>query len=374
MRKDEFLAMLAHELRNPLAPIRAAAQLLEMVHGDGKQVQRMGAVIARQADHMTSLINDLLDVSRVTSGLVTLDKSPQDVYSIVGEAVEQVMPMMQERFHRFSIDNSGPPLVVMGDRKRLVQVVTNLLQNAAKYTPAKGHIRVEVAMAHGDVAIAVRDDGVGMNAELLPHVFELFSQEKRSSDRSQGGLGLGLALVQRLVALHGGRVVAESEGAGCGAAFTVFLPALVAPAGVALAAQPGVGATVMAPLRLMVVDDNADAANILGMWLETFGHHVRVEYSAGAVLKDAANSHYDVYVLDIGLPGVDGNELARLLRLFPQNANATLIANTGYGGAYDKAEAMAAGFDHYFVKPLDLGLLERVLAAITHRAAPRLAA
>ncbi|MEJ7805577.1 MAG: ATP-binding protein [Telluria sp.] len=374
VRKDEFLAMLAHELRNPLAPIRAAAQLLEMVHGDARQVQRTGAVIARQADHMTSLINDLLDVSRVTTGRVMLDKSAQDIGSIIGESVEQVMPMLQERCHRLSIDNPGLPVMVMGDRKRLVQVLTNLLQNAAKYTPAKGHIRVEVNVASGDVAVTIRDDGVGMNAELLPHVFELFSQEKRASDRSLGGLGLGLALVQRLVALHGGRVTAHSDGAGCGAAFTVFLPAHAALAGAMLPAAAGAGAPDMVPLRVMVVDDNADAANILGMWLESFGHHVRVEYSASAVLEHAAHSHYDVYVLDIGLPGVDGNELARLLRLFPQNANATLIANTGYGGAYDRAEAMAAGFDHYFVKPLNLVNLERVLAGITQRATPRLAA
>ena len=373
VRKDEFLAMLAHELRNPLAPIRAAAQLLDMVHGDGKQVQRMGAVIARQADHMTSLINDLLDVSRVTSGLVTLERSAQDIWSIVGEAVEQVMPMMQERSHRLSIDNPGVPAMVMGDRKRLVQILTNLLQNAAKYTPAKGHIQVEVRQAGGEVAMTVRDDGVGMNADLLPHVFELFSQEKRSSDRSQGGLGLGLALVQRLVTLHGGAVRAQSDGAGRGSAFTVLLPAMDAPAGTPAPERPGQAATI-APLRMLIVDDNADAANILGMWLETFGHQVRVEYSAKAVLERAASTAYDVYILDIGLPGVDGNELARRLRRFAHNANATLIANTGYGGEYDRAEAMAAGFDHYFVKPLNLPLLEKVLAAITHRAAPLLQA
>ena len=373
VRKDEFLAMLAHELRNPLAPIRAAAQLLEMVHGDGKQVQRMGAVIARQADHMTCLINDLLDVSRVTSGLVTLDKSQQDVWSIISESAEQVMPMMQERFQRFSIDKSGVPVMVVGDRKRLVQVVTNLLQNAAKYTPAKGNIGIAVTLAGGNAEIAVRDDGIGMNAELLPHVFELFSQEKRASDRSQGGLGLGLALVQRLVALHGGSVRADSGGAGCGSVFTVCLPVLRTPAGEQVAAAPN-PVPAMAPLRLLIVDDNADAANILGMWLETFGHPVQVEYSATPVLEQAASRAYDVYVLDIGLPGVDGLELARRLRSFAHNAHATLIANTGYGGQYDRAEAMAAGFDHYFVKPLDLAKLEQVLAGITHRAAPLLAA
>ncbi len=374
LRKDEFLAMLAHELRNPLAPIRAAAQLLGMAHGDGAQVQRMGAVIARQADHMTSLINDLLDVSRVTSGLVTLDKSPQDIWSIVGEAIEQVMPIMQERVHQLALDNGAPPLIVMGDRKRLVQILANLLHNAAKYTPANGHIKVALSILGAEVAISVRDDGVGMNADLLAHVFEPFSQEKRASDRSQGGLGLGLALVQRLVALHGGRVVAESEGAGCGAAFTVFLPALATQANVTIVAALGSGPAAVAPLRMMIVDDNADAANTLGMWLETFGHHVRVEYSAKAVLEDAASSHYDVYVLDIGLPGLDGNELARQLRQFPQNADATLIANTGYGGEYDKAEAMASGFDHYLVKPLSLATLESLLASLTHRAAPLLAA
>ncbi len=372
-RKDEFLAMLAHELRNPLAPIRSAAQLLDIVHGDGEQVKRMGAIIARQADHMASLINDLVDVSRVTSGLVTLDKRAHDIWSIVAEAVEQVMPMMQERFHRLAVDPPGPAAMVMGDRKRLVQVVTNLLDNAAKYTPAKGHIQVEVRHAGGRVTVVVRDNGVGMSAELLPHVFELFSQATRSSDRSQGGLGLGLALVQRLVRLHGGRVLAESAGPGLGAAFTVTLPALDGAGAMQAAAPASVGRG-KAPLRVMVVDDNADAANILGIWLETFGHHVRIEFSAMAVLEQAATSYYDVYLLDIGLPGMDGNELARCLRQFPHNADATIIANTGYGGAYDKAEATAAGFDHYFVKPVNLGQLERVLAGITHRAAPLLAA
>ena len=369
-RKDEFLAMLAHELRNPLAPIRAGAQLLGIVHNDARQVQRTGAIIARQVDHLTGLIDDMLDVSRVTSGLVTLDQHPEDIWSIVGEAVEQVMPLLQERFHRLSIDNPGTALMVMGDRKRLVQVLVNLLQNAAKYTPPKGHIRLEVARAAGEVAVKVSDDGIGMDAQLLPHVFELFSQQKQALDRADGGLGLGLALVARLVALHGGRVLAESTGPACGSAFSMFLPCLAADAGVLQAPAAALPAMEKAPLRLMVVDDNIDAANALGMWLESFGHHVQVAHSSGAVLEQLARSSYDVYILDIGLPGIDGNALARRLRQSANGAGAVLIANTGYGGAFNKAEALAAGFDHYFVKPVNLPMLKQVLERITQRALP----
>jgi signal transduction histidine kinase len=224
-RKDEFLAMLAHELRNPLAPIRAGAELLGMLHADTAQVRRTGAIIARQADHMKGLIDDMLDVARLTSGLVTLALAPLDVAAVVGEALEQIAPLLQERGHRFELEIGAAALPVMGERKRLVQVMANLLHNAPQYTPPGGNIRVNARREHAEVAITVSDDGVGMDAALLPHVFALFSQEKRALDRSQGGLGLGLALVQRLVALHGERVAVHSAGVGCGAAFTVFLPA-----------------------------------------------------------------------------------------------------------------------------------------------------
>ena len=363
-RKDEFLAMLAHELRNPLAPIRAASQLLKMVHQDGQQVQRIATVIARQADHMTSLINDLLDVSRVTSGMVTLDRQEQNVWSIVAESIEQVMPLMQERKHRLTFDDSDTSAVILGDRKRLVQVLTNLLQNAAKYTMADGKIHIRVAQLENEVSISISDNGVGMHRELLPHVFELFSQEKRTSDRSQGGLGLGLALVQRLVALHEGRVLAESAGPGQGSTMTVFLPAFARP-GAPVALQPAVSDAIDVRLRIMVVDDNVDAANVLGMWLEAYGHDVRVEYLPHAALEQAAIVHYDVFLLDIGLPLMDGNELARQLRQRPENAGATLIANTGYGGHYDRAASLQASFDHYLIKPLDLDVLSDLLGAVS---------
>jgi signal transduction histidine kinase/ActR/RegA family two-component response regulator len=372
-RKDEFLAMLAHELRNPLAPIRAGAQLLGIVHHDPAQVQRTGAIIARQVDHLTGLIDDMLDVARVTSGRVILENRPEEIGSVVGEAVEQVMSLMQERFHRLTIDNPGGALMVMGDRKRLVQVLVNLLQNAGKYTPHRGQIQIQVTPGIGEVAIRVSDNGMGMDADLVPHVFALFSQQKRALDRADGGLGLGLALVARLVALHGGRVVAESPGPACGATFTVFLPSLPAD-GALHVPTPALVVADKAPLRLLLVDDNIDAANILGMWLESFGHHVQVEYSSTAVLTQAARCNYDVYILDIGLPGMDGKALARRLRQFPKGAEAIMIAHTGYGSAFDKAEALAAGFDHYFVKPVDLTMLEHVLAGITQRAAPLLAA
>ncbi|MES2899892.1 MAG: ATP-binding protein [Pseudomonadota bacterium] len=226
-RKDEFLAMLAHELRNPLAPIRSGSQLLSLVHGDSAQVKRIGAVIARQAAHMTGLINDLLDVSRVSSGLVTLDRQPQNVAGVISDSIEQVMPLMQERRHHLTFSDSAATVIILGDRKRLVQAVTNLLQNSAKYTPDGGTIAIGVDRIADDIAISVVDNGVGMTSELLPRVFELFAQEKQTSERTQGGLGLGLTLVQRIVTLHGGRVTAESAGTGQGSRFTLFLP--VAP-------------------------------------------------------------------------------------------------------------------------------------------------
>jgi PAS domain S-box-containing protein len=362
--KDEFLAMLSHELRNPLAPIRSAAHLLGMAPDNVARVKQSSVIIERQVNHMTSLINDLLDVSRVNTGLVTLDKQVVDMHQVVVESLEQTQPLMTERQHTLRV--SAPPegeVLVLGDRKRLVQVLTNLLHNAAKYTPPGGKIALTVSRYAGMVEMHVSDNGIGVDADLMPHIFELFTQEKRSSDRAQGGLGLGLALVRSLVLLHGGHVTVASEGLGEGATFSVYLQRHLQQESLTTGdvhprREPG------ALLRILVVDDNQDAAHALAMLLELEGHTVAVEHDPLRALERAADFGPDVCVLDIGLPGMDGYELARRLRAAPATASATLIALTGYGNKYSRETSVSAGFDFYFVKPAKTTELTAVLATV----------
>jgi PAS domain S-box-containing protein len=363
-QKDQFLAMLAHELRNPLAPIMTAAQLLKLGRHDPKSVANASEIIARQAAHMTDLVNDLLDVSRVTRGLVTLDKEELDLNVIVSAAVEQVRPLVDARRHALTLQLSGQPAHVIGDRTRLVQVVSNILNNAAKYTAPGGRIVLAVTVDDDQVHVAVSDNGVGIAPEVLPYIFDLFTQAERTPDRSQGGLGIGLALVKSLIALHGGSVHARSAGMGLGSEFSVCLPRLVA-----LTTQDADGdgssdgsGTSTNPLRVMVVDDNADAAQMLAALLEVQGHAVSVEYDAAGALARARRERPDVMLLDIGLPDMDGYELARRLRAQPETAGATLVALTGYGQHQDRQDAERAGFDHYLVKPADLNQVNEVLA------------
>jgi signal transduction histidine kinase/ActR/RegA family two-component response regulator len=364
-QKDQFLAMLAHELRNPLAPIMTAAQLLRLGRLDPGSAANASEIIVRQAEHMTDLVNDLLDVSRVTRGLVTLEKEELDLNVIVSAAVEQVRPLIDARRHALTLQLSGPPAHVTGDRTRLVQVISNILNNAAKYTAPGGRIVLAVTVEDEHVTVAVRDNGVGIAPEVLPYIFDLFTQAERTPDRSQGGLGIGLALVKSLVALHGGTVLARSEGLGQGSEFSIRLPCVAR----APAEAPGAGAANDANvvpdngnLRVLVVDDNADAAQMLAALLEVQGHAVSVEYDARGALTRARDEHPDVLLLDIGLPDMDGYELARRLRAQPENAGATLVALTGYGQNQDRAEARQAGFDHYLVKPADLNEVNDVLA------------
>ncbi|MFS2022813.1 ATP-binding protein [Massilia sp. CT11-137] len=364
-QKDQFLAMLAHELRNPLAPIMTAAQLLKLGRLDARSVANASEIIVRQAEHMTDLVNDLLDVSRVTRGLVTLEMEALDLNVIVSAAVEQVRPLMDARRHALTLQLSGQPAHVTGDRTRLVQVISNILNNAAKYTAPGGRIVLAVTVDDEQVTVAVRDNGVGIAPEVLPYIFDLFTQAERTPDRSQGGLGIGLALVKSLVALHGGTVHARSDGLGQGSEFSICLPcAARAPAA---AANDGGGAAAGAApdngnLRVLVVDDNADAAQMLAALLEVQGHAVSVEYDARGALARARSEHPDVLLLDIGLPDMDGYELARRLRAQPESAGATLVALTGYGQNQDREEAQQAGFDHYLVKPADLNEVNEVLA------------
>ena len=365
-RKDEFLAMLAHELRNPLAPIGAAAQVLQWGELDDARVRQTSQVIGRQVEHMTHLIDDLLDVSRVTRGLITLDTAPHDIRQMVAEAVEQVTPLIQSRRQHLALHLPPDTTMVDGDQKRLVQVITNILNNAAKYTSEGGSIVLTTHVHAERVLVQITDDGIGMAPDLVAHAFDLFAQAERSSDRSAGGLGLGLALVKSLIELHAGTVQCSSPGIGKGSTFTVCLPRLSIPERQELGlhqenlVEPGPKA-----LRILLVDDNVDAASMLAMLLESCGHSVMVEYGGREGLARATAERPDVCLLDIGLPGLDGIELARCLRRLPQTAGAVLIAATGYGQESDRERTRSAGFDHHLVKPLDLKHLFSILEQLT---------
>jgi signal transduction histidine kinase/ActR/RegA family two-component response regulator len=361
-RKDEFLAMLAHELRNPLAPIRAASDLLRIPTLDRDKVRQTSEIIARQVNHMTGLIDDLLDLSRVSRGLVTLDRTLVDAGQVVHNAVEQVRPLIDARRHRLALQLPCEAAFIHGDQKRLVQIVANVLNNAAKYTPEGGDIVLAMQADEDKVSYSISDNGIGMAPHMIEHVFDMFAQAERSSDRSQGGLGIGLALVDNLVKLHGGQVAAFSEGIGEGSRFTITLPRVVEPADKAAPRQHGAAATTAQALHLLVVDDNEDAGQMLGLYLESAGYRVTVAHSARAALAAAAADPPDVFLLDIGLPDMDGNELARCVRRMPHSALAKLIAITGYGQEADRARTAAAGFDHHFVKPVDMAPLLDVLA------------
>lgn len=361
-RKDEFLAMLAHELRNPLAPIGAAAELLSFAHLEQQRVKQTSQVILRQVRHMTSLIDDLLDVSRVTRGLVILDKSDVDIKRVITSAIEQVTPLIEAKRHHLLTDLAPGVAHVVGDQKRLVQVMANLLHNSVKYTAAGGNIVLTMEVLDNHVLLHVKDNGSGIAPDLQPHVFDLFSQASRSADRSQGGLGVGLALVRSLVELHGGKVACYSEGPGKGSCFTVTLPRRVereTPYADS-ANQSGIE-TAQRKLRILIVDDNVDAAQMLALLLEALGHEVLVKHTSSEGLVAATNQAQDVCILDIGLPGLDGYQLAQRLRAQHETARCLLIAVTGYGQEQDRKSAFAAGFDHHLVKPVDISQLSGVL-------------
>jgi PAS domain S-box-containing protein len=363
-RKDEFLAMLAHELRNPIAPISAAAALLKAAPENCDRVLQIGQLISRQVGHMASLVDDLLDVSRVTRGLIKLEKQVCDLHELVSEAIEQARALIAARHHLLTLHTEPGPAPIHADRSRVVQIIVNLLNNAAKYTPDGGTIELRMAASDGQVELSVADNGIGIGPSLLPHVFELFTQAERSPDRSQGGLGLGLALVKSLVELHGGSVSASSDGPGKGSRFTVRLPllehaAIMQPEPVALTAVP----MDMGALEVMVVDDNADAADSLAMLLEGMGCAVTVRYDSHSALAELSKSVPQVCLLDIGLPEMDGYCLARHVREQRGGIDCLLVAVTGYGQPADRIKAQAAGFDEYFVKPVDADRLIALIGA-----------
>jgi len=361
-QQNEFLAMLAHELRNPLAPISAAAQLLKLPGIDAQRVQTSSDVIARQVKHMTELVDDLLDVSRVTRGLVTLNRRHTDLKQVVASAVEQARPSIAARRHALLLRLDGEPAFVDGDQTRLIQVIVNLLTNAAKYTPPGGEIVVALDVCGEQVRLCVSDNGSGIEPALLPHIFDLFTQGARTPDRAQGGLGLGLALVKSMVALHGGEVAADSDGPGRGSRFSILLPLQRPPLDQHAPQAATVAPARVAPLRVVIVDDNADAASSLAALLSSGGHEVVVMEDARSTLANMRERSAHAFILDIGLPDMDGYQLARGLRALPGNGDALFIALTGYGQAHDRELARAAGFDHHFVKPVDWQVLQEALA------------
>ena len=364
-RKDEFLAMLAHELRNPLAPIGAASDLLRFVHLDPARIQQTSEIIARQVKHMSSLIDDLLDASRVSRGLVKLQRSQVDARQLVTNAVEQVRPLIDARRHRLTLQTPPEAAMIHGDQKRLIQVITNLLNNAAKYSPEGGNILLTMDVELDRVTIRVADDGIGMAQGVISHVFEMFTQAERTSDRSQGGLGIGLALVKSLVELHDGTVAASSAGIGKGSQFTVSLPRVEAQEA---HDKPGKTVRATAPAksrRMLVVDDNVDAAHMLAMLLEATGHKTMVEHTAKSALERARRDLPEVCLLDIGLPDLDGNDLARQLRAQPETERCILIAITGYGQEQDRRRTAESGFDYHLVKPVNTEQLLDLLSGLT---------
>lgn len=365
-RKDEFLAMLAHELRNPLAPVSMAAHILRLPSVDPARLRHTSEIIDRQIAHMTSLLDDLLDVSRVTRGLIVLGEEVLEVSGIIADAIEQTTPLIEARHQQLILKLAHGPVLVSGDRTRLVQILTNLLNNAAKYTPEGGTIELQLEVDQNDITLTICDSGVGIDARLLPRVFDLFTQAERSPDRSQGGLGLGLALVKSLVALHCGSVSAQSSGPGQGSQFSVCLPRLAERSIQPKLAQSSdpMPASVH-KLRVLIVDDNADAAQTLGMILEAAGYQVEVAFNAKTAIQLAQGSAPQLLVLDIGLPDIDGNELARRLRLLPQTARSSFIALTGYGQPEDRARCLSAGFDYHLTKPADATKLLKLLQEIS---------
>ena len=351
-RKDEFLAMLSHELRNPLAPIRNAVQVLSILGTSDARFQEARDIIVRQVEHLTRLVDDLLDVSRLTRGKITLKKEPLLLSDVLDAAVETSRPLVEHHAHSLSVRISDPAMRLEGDHARLVQVIGNLLANAAKFTPKGGHISVVAERGSGDAVIRVRDTGVGLSMAAQGRVFELFAQEETTLARSQGGLGIGLTLVKRLVDMHGGRVTVHSEGPGRGSEFKVTLPALAA-------AEPAIDGVVergdaktTSRLRVLVVEDNADAAGGLKMLLELAGHDVEVASDGLQALRLVDDFEPHVALVDLGLPVLDGFQVARRIRQ-EHPTRPLLVALSGYGREEDKQQSKAAGFDHHLVKPVD---------------------
>ncbi|MDQ2704975.1 MAG: ATP-binding protein, partial [Pseudomonadota bacterium] len=363
--KDEFLAMLGHELRNPLSPILTALQLMKLRGDDGQERER--TVIERQVSHLTRLVDDLLDVSRIAQGKVELKEELVELWDVVSRAIETASPLLEQRAHTLHVEVPRRGLVVRADPTRLSQVISNLLTNAAKYTGPGGRISLLGALNDGDVELRVKDNGIGIPSEVLPRVFDLFTQGAQALDRAEGGLGLGLTIVRSLVQRHGGAVSAHSAGPGEGSEFVVSLPAAAIPVyegpGIeAMSDMEGTTGATPTPLRILVVDDNEDSAEMLALALSGMGFETRMSIDAPSALRVAEEFEPNIAILDLGLPVMDGFELAGRLRALPGLSRIRLIALTGYGQESDRQRTRAAGFDHHLVKPVDLFEVRKVVS------------
>lgn len=362
-RKDEFLAMLSHELRNPLSPILNAVHLMAL-DGDESPIRREAqGIIVRQVGQLARLVDDLLEVARITTGRVRLDPHRLDVRSVVENAVGSARPLIDRRRHDLSVSLPSQPVWLHADPTRLEQVVVNLLNNAAKYTDEGGQIWLDVRQDGDEMVLGVRDSGVGIAPEVLPHIFDLFTQADRSLDRSQGGLGIGLSLVRHLVEMHRGTVAVHSGGLGRGSEFTLRLPVLLSPVGHEPPAPTRPASGGAPGRRILVVDDNHDSADILARLLRTSGHEVRTAYT-GLTALDLGDFLPEVVLLDIGLPEIDGYEVARRLRRLPRLEGVTLVAMTGYGRDSDRQLAREAGFDTHLTKPVDFVKVQELLTTL----------
>jgi CheY-like chemotaxis protein/anti-sigma regulatory factor (Ser/Thr protein kinase) len=349
--------MLGHELRNPMSPIVLAVQLLRARGRDDKEL----AIIERQMRQLERLVEDLLDVSRIARGKIQLDRQRTSIAEVLARAIETTRPSLEHRRHALSVD-AEPALVVDGDPARLAQVFANLLANAAKYSDIGRPIRVSTRAVEGVAEVCVADEGIGIRQELLERVFDMFVQEPQALDRSAGGLGLGLAIVKHIVTSHGGHVRAESEGLGKGSRFIVGLPLAASPASV-LTSDAEPGAPSQTSRNVLIVDDNEDNATMLASTMSALGHRIRVAHDGQSALAIAHDQHPDVALLDIGLPGMDGYELAARLRELPGGDRIRLVAITGYGQMRDREASSRSGFTDHLVKPVDLSRLREILVA-----------
>ena len=368
--KEQFLAMLAHELRNPLAPIGNALAILRRSATPNPTVTWVHDIIKRQVDHLTRLLDELLEVSRLTSGKVVLKTRPTEISDSMRFAIEASRPLMRGRRQHLGVDFPAKPLAVDGDPTRLVQIFSNLLHNAAKYTPEGGSIHFSAQQRGDTVVLRVTDNGGGIAPEILPHIFDLFTQEGRSLDHAQGGLGIGLTVVRSLVELHGGSVGAASGGVGQGSEFSVVLPLMQNPP---LQASPSNEGELQAPglsLRIAVIDDNVDANDSLNAVLRMMGHDVSSAFDGNAGFELIRDGNPQLVVCDIGLPGMDGYQVIARLREEMKQPLPIMIALTGYGQPEDRVRALAAGFDHHLTKPVDVEALLRLIAAHGERALP----
>ena len=358
-RKNEFLATLAHELRNPLAPLRTGVHLLKLRHQAGAADMKVIAAFERQVDHLTRLTDDLLEVARITQDKLRLQLEPVDLRQVVQAALDDCAELVQSQQHTVTLELSAQALTVDGDVARLTQIVVNVFSNACKYTPPGGHIKVYAQRDAAQVQLVIEDNGIGLSEQALPEIFTMFSQVESALERSRGGLGVGLALVKRLLELHGGSIEASSPGPGLGSRFTIRLPACTK--GAAAAPPPPPATAVHGQRSILIVDDNVDAAETLSALFALKGHRTQIVSCAAAALGIGEALQPDIALLDIGLPDMTGYELAQRIRASAWGAQTQMVAITGWGTAQDQARAYAAGFDLHLTKPVDLGVLLQAL-------------